>query len=126
MTQHLFQYAPFVSAAGLNLLWKIECDALTDEDLECIVKVALPSLFSFKEVYGVPRGGVRIAEKFQPHCDPMADCVLIVDDVWTTGKSLYNFRNTLQLRDPYNWQAFVIFARGSINARVKAMFKTEM
>lgn len=43
----LFKDEQFESAAGISLPFKIDCDALSDEDLACIVKNASQSI-----VYG--------------------------------------------------------------------------
>ena len=36
---NLFQLGKFTSHAGKELNWKIECDALTDADWECLAEM---------------------------------------------------------------------------------------
>ena len=62
----LFQLGTFTSAAGKQLSWKIECDALTTEDWECIAALVGPCLV-FQEIEGVPSGGVAFADALEPY-----------------------------------------------------------
>ena len=57
---NLFQLGKFTSHAGKSLEWKIECDALTDEDWECLAKM-ISDRIMFHEVVGIPRGGNKLA-----------------------------------------------------------------
>lgn len=117
----LFKYEPFISHAGLPLEWKIECDALTDDDLQSIANVVMKR-FVYRAVVGVPRGGLRLAELLQPHCSENFNNVLIVDDVLTTGKSM------LELRKRYDivpTSGFVIFARGKCPSWITPFFQLD-
>ncbi len=89
----LFLDEPFVSAAGLQLPWKIECDALTYSDWETLAKIVAKS-FRFKSVEGVPDGGLLFADALDRYVKHTALARLIVDDVLTTGKSM----NELKLK----------------------------
>lgn len=97
----LFQYGSFTGHSGISLPWKLDCDALTDGDLEALAEIVRQK-FIFSDVHGVPRGGIRFAEALRPHCKPGYP-TLIVDDVMTTGKSMIEMRHTLRscgLTDP--------------------------
>lgn len=107
---NLFQLGAFTGAAGKLLDWKIECDALTDEDWATVAEVSARRLMPFGRVVGVPTGGLKLAEKFERYVHPRSPCVLVVDDVWTTGKSLVYYASTLS--PP--WIGFVMFARAPI------------
>lgn len=72
---------------GGNSHWKIECDALTLEDWKCLAYL-VARRFSFKAVYGVPRGGIPFAEALEKYANAESPNILIVDDVVTTGKSM--------------------------------------
>lgn len=85
----LFQLGNFTSAAGLKLTWKIECDALTDDDWQCIAAVVGPGL-DFGEVEGVPNGGVKLAHYLKPYATGQG--LLIAEDVLTTGNSMNRHR----------------------------------
>ncbi len=85
----LFQSVNFIGAGGLPLTWKIECDALTDDDWRCIAEVVGPKM-DFGEVEGVPNGGMKLARYLEPYTTGQG--LLIVDDVWTTGTSMEKHR----------------------------------
>ena len=115
---NLFQYGQFKGASGKLLDWKMECDCLTQDDIECIVKVAVPYLQPFRRVIGVPTGGNRIAKAFEPYKGTDGS-VLIVDDVWTTGKSM----TAIGITTAHTWKGFVIFARGPHPPWIKSFWK---
>lgn len=108
----LFHWGQFKSAAGLDLGWKIECDALTDADWMCIAKLALPMVGSFHRVAGVPRGGLVLAECIASHQHAEGRQWLLVDDVWTTGISMQRHADQMGWREG-EWKGFVVFARGT-------------
>jgi hypothetical protein len=111
----LFQQCDFISAAGLPLTWKIECDQLSEADWRTIAMVGAKALPAFREAIGVPRGGVKLSGFLNEYATPEADRVLIVDDVWTTGKSLTEFAREHATGE---WRGFVAFARGSLPPHV--------
>jgi hypothetical protein len=108
----LFRRGDFTSAAGLVLPFKIECDALTPEDWACIAYVGARMMPPFGRVIGVPRGGLTLAEAMAPYATSGAP--LVVDDVWTTGKSMM----AAAPHEP--WIGFVAFARGPLPDNVLA------
>lgn len=86
----LFEKKTFKMHSGDIGHWKIECDALTDSDIETLAFM-ISEEFDFSHVIGIPRGGIRIAdalEKYKSEEGP----VLIVDDVLTTGNSMEEAR----------------------------------
>ncbi len=83
---NLFQLGTFTSA-GLTLDWKIECDCLQDKDIQTLAK-EISNKFKFGKVEGVPTGGLRLAEALKQYSNPESLTLLIVDDVFTTGKSM--------------------------------------
>jgi len=109
----LFKLGQFTSAAGLLLDWKIECDALTKEDWDCIAHASHVKIGAFGQVYGVPSGGWALRDAFLPYVTVGAPTWLIVDDVWTTGASMNKFVRTL-IRNEQPWVGYVAFARGHI------------
>ena len=48
----LFIREDFISHAGLPLTWKVECDALTDNDYEALAKIVSEKLI-FRDVKAV-------------------------------------------------------------------------
>jgi adenine/guanine phosphoribosyltransferase-like PRPP-binding protein len=90
---YLFQTVDFISHAGLPLNWKIECDALSDDEWKTIAKM-IREYESQKWQYavGIPTGATRLGEILTTYgTGSVKDPVLIVDDVYTTGKSFIDF-----------------------------------
>ncbi len=119
----LFRLGKFTSAAGIDLLWKIECNALTEEDWNCIATIVRPWLPPYGDVVGVPRGGIILASYFRPYVTQGSRHLLVVDDVWTTGKSMVqcakdslSIAGQLNLNRYDDWHGFVAFARGQLPA----------
>jgi len=116
----LFQFGTFQAANG-PLPFKIECDALTEDDWACIAAHSHKRLPEFGKIVSVPRGGKKLATHLKPYKTPGCKVVLFVDDVWTTGKSLravvaeYMVKNGAML----DWNGFVAFARGPIPIRIR-------
>ena len=85
----LFSTKPIYGASGSKLPWKIECDALADEDwLWAAHRIA--ERVEFSTVEGVPKGGLKLAKALEPLCTK--GLLLVVDDVYTTGGSIYTHR----------------------------------
>lgn len=84
---NLFVDGKFKSHAGQELLWKIECDALSASDWDCIAKMVADK-FKFREVHGIPDGGLMFARALKKYEVQFSRRILIVDDVYTTGQSM--------------------------------------
>ena len=103
----LFIREDFISHAGLPLTWKVECDALTDNDYEALAKIVSEKL-TFRDVKGIPRGGIPFEKALKPYCtNDENDPLIIAADVYTTGTSM---------REVYEEEAIgiVVFARNEI------------
>lgn len=114
----IFQKGEFTSHAGLKLPWKIECDGLSDEDWETLAFL-ISERCQFGEVYGIPRGGVKLAKALEKYANPASKTRLVVDDVYTTGKSMVEAMNPGDI-------GFVVFARNAVmfdaNRYVRSLF----
>ena len=122
----LFREGWFTGSSGLDLFGKIDCDALTDEDLHCCALWILNKLGdTWSGVEGVPTGGKRLSNiilgimKFD-----MQAPFLIVDDVMTTGKSMELFKDEIRnnLKEPRHIKGAVIFQRGASKYWVTPLF----
>ena len=114
---NLFVKKEFISHSGKKLDFKIECDALTYKDIETLAYI-ISKRFIFSEVFGVPNGGIRIAnalKKYRSEDNPY----LIVDDVLTTGKSMEDYRRLI-MRDTIG---VVLFSRGKCPSWITPIFK---
>ena len=111
----LFQFGDFTLHSGQRTDWKIDCDALTDSDIETLAKI-ISQRFRFSRVEGVSTGGLRLAKALENYCS-LRERLLIVDDVLTTGASMEKQRAGREAT------GVVIFARGDCPAWVTALFQ---
>jgi hypothetical protein len=97
----LFQRKGFIGAGGQTLTWKVECDALADEDWLTLASIA-KGLFGLRPSnwLGIPSGGLPLAEalSFVVGRD-IAGERIVVDDVLTTGATILRFVKKLPLED---------------------------
>ena len=119
---NLFETGAFVSHSGLDLDWKINCDALSDEDIKCLAAVIAKRIGRFGFVYGIPSGGTRLAIALRAYADNKTMVGVIVDDVLTTGKSMLDAMKTKYRSKAMKVVCFVIFARGELPENVQALF----
>lgn len=102
--------------SGISSPFKIDCDFLTDGDIDACAKLIADMSAAFKFVEGVPDGGLRLAKALKKYRNTKSDRLLIVDDVLTTGGSMRRHRNgRLAL-------GAVIFARGPCPRWVRSLF----
>jgi hypothetical protein len=107
--RHLFVDGEFTGHSGKPLPFKIECDALTDADLDTLAAIVARQFPRFRSVYGVPHGGLRFAGALRRYAtESPLDPALIVDDVLTTGGSMERARAGMG-PDVFG---IVVFARG--------------
>ena len=121
----LFQSVNFKSHSGLNLTWKIEMDALSEQDWFTIKKMKMEITPPFREAVGIPRGGVKLGDLLNEHATGKeGDPICIVDDVLTTGGSMEYFLTQYQRnRRPFTAIGWVVFARTQCPPWVKALFQ---
>lgn len=119
--QALFVPGAFTAHSGAALNWKVECDALLELDWQGLVMIAEEKLGTqqFQSVIGIPRGGVAFAQALNRNSRICSgnrqDPILIVDDVWTTGKSMNEEMNRAQATLMYpDVFGLVAFARSPI------------
>ncbi len=118
-----FRLGGFTAASGQIFPWKIECDALTQEDWSCLARIVSDFVGLFSKVEGVPEGGLPLARALFSYSttykfgNVVKDPLLIVDDVLTTGASME------RVRDGRDAIGAVVFARGPCPSWVTPVFK---
>lgn len=124
MNTHLFQKIDFVSHSGLNLDFKLECDALTNDDWETLAYI-ISKKVKFYDVFGVPRGGLVLAEKLKKYRTKDLNLpLLVVDDILTTGRSMEEMKkhcNDTECMGGYI--GVVVFARAKCPEWITPMFQ---
>ena len=124
MVIDLFQSVDFKSHSGLDLTWKIEMDALSHKEWECIAKMIMELSPPFKEAVGIPRGGNILGKLLNQHgTGKREDPICIVDDVLTTGGSMNEFKRKRAWRNPTEYIGWVVFARTEPPDWVSALFQ---
>lgn len=118
---NLFISKSFTSHSGLALDWKIDCDALTDEDIATIAMVIAKHVPAFGNVRGIPRGGNRLKMALYQYESKTSTHLLLVDDVLTTGRSMELERAKFSC--PVH--GAVIFSRGPCQDWVWPVFQTK-
>lgn len=106
---NLFVSGDFKLHSGSRSKWKIDCDALTDEDWETLAQMIVERVPPFGFVEGVPSGGLKLAQVLRKYQSDGSRKCLIVDDVLTTGTSMETWRIG---RDENEVVGAVVFARG--------------
>ena len=122
MAIDLFQKVDFKSHAGLDLSWKIEMDALSENEWKCIAHMITELSQPFRAAIGIPRGGLKLSGYLNEHgTQKESDPYLIVDDVMTTGGSMEVFKKE-HFNDKYviGW---VVFARSKVPIWCDALFR---
>ena len=121
----LFRKGHFTLHGGEETWFKIDCDALSDEDLDTLALLAAEDerIGTFFKVEGVPSGGLRFAKALEryalsQYADAQNPRVLIVDDVLTTGGSMEDQRAGRE-----RCQGVVIFARDKCPDWVVPLFQ---
>ncbi len=107
------QRKQFVMHSGEPSGFKIECDNLTDEEIDTFAMLILNNMEEFYDVYGVPSGGTKIAETLKPYKHYTGKKFLLVDDVLTTGYSMEEARvHLVKQKVPFkDIMGVVLFAR---------------
>jgi len=121
---NLFQQKEFFMHSGEFTTFKIECDALTDEDIETVAYL-ISKKFNFNRVQGIAKGGTRLGIALQKYCIEDSKNSLIVDDVLTTGSSMKDARYSMWAVYPGGERVIgvVIFARGKCPDWITPIFQ---
>lgn len=90
MNPELLLSGDFKLASGVSSDFKIDCDAMSNNEIAVCARLLSKRLPEYGRVIGVPSGGLRLAAAMMPYAT--SGPLLIVDDVWTTGGSMERFR----------------------------------
>jgi orotate phosphoribosyltransferase len=112
----MIEFGEFRSSSGLLLPYKINCDDFTDKDWYGCAQMILRNI-AFSCVIGVPTGGKKLQDALIPFIGPSGP-VLIVDDVFTTGRSMEEYR----LKYPEPVIGAVVFAHNSCPYWIHPLF----
>ena len=128
--KNLFQLGDFKLHSGEKSDYKIDCDNLTDDDLETLAWiVAKKWKVEYNGVRGIDRGGNRFAKKLREYQKDwdigMKNILLIVDDVLTTGNSMEEMRKMWKDNPNIEMKGVVIFSRGECPDWVRPVFRME-
>mgnify|MGYP001164987246 FL=1 len=119
----LFQKVDFISHAGIPMSWKIECDAISNDEWAALAKMIMEyQTEPFRAAIGIPRGGSPLGFALNAYCtDDPNHKFLICDDVYTTGTSFREFleQEGHAREDVYCW---TVFARKPTTDGVRALF----
>ena len=118
MRDTLFVKKDWTMHSGGLAHYKIESDALTDEDIDCLAFI-ISRKGKFRAVHGVPGGGDRLAKALEKYLQDVG-ARLIVDDVLTTGASM---EEAMAQTGWYDAVGIVIFARGQCPDWIRPMFQ---
>lgn len=123
----LFVKKEFRMHSGGIAHYKIECDALTDDDIETLAfmiatraKKLSKKGTGINRVHGVPEGGLRLAKALEQYGGDPKGTDIIVDDVLTTGASMEGAKKKTGWT---NVIGVVIFARGHYPSWIKPIFE---
>lgn len=86
----LIELGQYRLASGNQSFFKLDCDALTDDDILACAVLLHRRLPEFGRIEGVPAGGLRLATAMKEFAT--TGPLLIVDDVVTTGGSMEKHR----------------------------------
>ena len=120
----LFRSGPVTLHSGAVSDFKIDCDALTNEDWRALATMVAAGAGAVGKVSGIPRGGLKLADALTGVVTWVATGpVLIVDDVLTTGTSMEQARRAqIEAGETREIKGAVVFARIPSAPWISALF----
>lgn len=122
----LFQTGDFALHSGATSPWKIDCDALTDDDIDTLALLIAEHVGAYEHAIGIPKGGLRLARALNYVTRPSLPCagpILLVDDVLTTGQSMRDAYDRVRQQHPQNAvRGYVIFSRAPASSWITPIF----
>jgi len=115
--QPLFRLGDFTLHSGDKSRWLIDCSVLSDEDWNTLAYMIQESI-TFGKVIGIPKGGLKLASALEQYKSD-SNITLVVDDVFTTGKSMEEER----AKHTEPTLGAVIFARSACASWIHPVFQ---
>ena len=116
----LFKLGTFTLHSGDRSNWKIDCDALVDNDYRALAFM-IKERFQFGAVFGIPENGTILAHHLARYVTEGP--TLIVDDVLTTGTSMEHMKKNIHIMQGEDVIGVVIFSRGKCPDWVVPLFQ---
>lgn len=117
----LFQSGDFLLHSGQHSAWKLECEAITLDEMKVIAKLLAERLPAFSRTVSVSEDSNNPATILRgclaQYAEETNKTLIVVDDVFTTGSTMSSARRKLQesyVYSQYNIMGAVIFAREPI------------
>jgi hypothetical protein len=126
--QHLFKLTADLTDSGLQLECKVDCNAVSHDDLTSLAYITHRRLNlpwgAIGRVIGMPPGGLRFAAHLYPYLPAPGSgpITLIVDDIATTSK----FEEFRMNHNIPNAIGLVLFARGPLPSWVQATLEFKL
>ncbi len=124
----LFMQKRFQMHSGGYSDFKLECDALSDQDWATLAFL-VSRVYDFGGVHGIPSGAVKFEQALRKYINPQSNTFLLVDDVFTTGGSMLeakqNIADQVQAQGFEKIQGLVVFARGELFDWVDTVFRLD-
>ncbi|KKK87395.1 hypothetical protein LCGC14_2753680, partial [marine sediment metagenome] len=97
----LFNLGDYILSSGKSSNFKIDCEALSSDDLLGLANLMAKKIGGFRQAIGIPRGGLRLATALNAHrSNKLYNPLLLVDDVLTTSRSLDLGKSLIMAMDP--------------------------
>ncbi len=119
----LFRFGKFTLHSGEVSEWKIDCDALTQDDWDALAGMAASLVHPFGAVYDCGGASMQFAAALREY-SAHNSAPLVVDDVFTTGRTMQQVRmEVLPKGAAMSAKGLVVFARHEPPPWIRAMFQ---
>lgn len=119
MEDNLFVRQEIILHSGDKSDFKIECDALSNDDWQCLAYL-ISKMVRFRYVWAIPTGANKLGIFLLKYLEDDENLpTLIVDDVFTTGRSMEEARSQMK----GDVIGVVVFSRGKCPNWITPIFQ---